>query len=33
MPRKIAGMEMSTIEESMLAISIPMVVLDKAVHL
>jgi hypothetical protein len=33
MPRKMAGREISTIEESIVAIRIPMVVLDKAIHL
>ena len=33
MPRKIAGSEMITIEELIVAISIPRVVLDSATHL
>jgi hypothetical protein len=33
MPRKIAGREMMTIELSMVAISTPSVVLDRATHL
>ena len=33
MPRKIAGSEMSTIEEFIVAISTPSVVFDSAIHL
>jgi hypothetical protein len=33
MPRKIAGSEMSTIEALTVAITMPSVVLDRAVHL
>ncbi len=33
MPRKIAGSEMSTIDELTVAMSMPIVVLDSATHL